>query len=95
MVGKDEATTAASCGNDMKSGRFAEAACWRSRAPQTAHVQRLRDASKSLVEPAGVALHVQWRSGGEENEMDGIRRSNRAASGARKALEVLFLSSMW
>lgn len=67
--------------------------------PQTAHMQRLRDASTSLVGPGGAALHVRWRCmlGEGENKMDviRIRRSDRAASGDHKARGVLFLSSMW
>lgn len=70
--------------------------------PQTAHMQRLRDASKSPVGPGGGVLPVRWRCmlGEGENKMDAIRirvrrRSDRAASGEHKARGVLFLSSMW
>lgn len=67
--------------------------------PQAAHMQRFRDASKSLVEPGGSVLLVRWRCrlGEGENKMDAIRirRSDRAASDDHKARGVLFLSSMW
>lgn len=86
---------------NIKSERFMAAAGGRAGGhdPQTAHMQRLRDASKSLVEPGGAALLVRWRCwlGEGENKMDviRIRRNDRAASGDHKARGVLFLSSMW
>lgn len=82
IVREEQATAGASRGNDIKSERFMAAAGGRAGArghdPQMAHMQRLRDASKSLVETGEAVLLVRWRLGGGGDKMDVIRRSDRA-----------------